>query len=98
GFFVEDWESSGETENLLIDLRIGFAAEAVGRAGEHFGCGGELDVNLHADEDFVGFDGSFGHVVSISRSRMLDELLVEVRVFPVEGDELPMRPPLDDSP
>jgi len=31
-------------------------------------------------------------------SRMLDELLIQLRVFSIQRNELPMRAPLDDPP
>ena len=62
--FVHDRDRPGHREDDLIDERVRRSVEivgmsAVGDGAEHLAAGGELDVDFHADEDFV-FDGRGG--------------------------------------
>ena len=68
GFFVHDGEYAGQAEDLFVDEGVGVCAEGVGGGGEHFAGGGELDVDFHADEDFVGFYLALRQFELLSRS------------------------------
>jgi len=59
--FVDDGEDAREAEDLGVNEGVWGLAEGVGCGGEHFGSGGELDVDFEANEDFVRFWDAVGH-------------------------------------